>query len=91
MSQMETHEYVDQLKRLLEQKKVQVQMEIANYPPPIPACDQQFNYLLEQRAAISQALSQLPQLLQQSMTIETIQDFIATMDCISEDEIVLSH
>ena len=26
-----------------------VARRIADYPPPIPACDEQFNYLIEQR------------------------------------------
>jgi hypothetical protein len=43
----------------LQHKREQITAEIRNYPPPIPACDAQFNYLLEQRARIEQELSQL--------------------------------
>lgn len=47
------------VKRYLEDKKRQIGEEINQYPPPIPACDVQFNYLLEQRAGISQELHRL--------------------------------
>lgn len=43
----------------LEQEKRRINEEINNYPPPIPACDAQFNYLLEERARILQELSRL--------------------------------
>ena len=34
----------------LENEKTKIYEEIRNYPRPVPACDQQFNYLLEERA-----------------------------------------
>ena len=37
------------IRQALEHKKRLLLEEIKNYPPPIPACDQHFNYLLEQR------------------------------------------
>ena len=43
----------------LEKKKNQIHDEIVNYPPPIPACDVQFNYLLEERTRITQELSRV--------------------------------
>ena len=43
----------------LVQEKQRIFAEILNYPPPIPACDVQFNYLLAQRAEMMQALQQL--------------------------------
>jgi hypothetical protein len=46
----------------LEARKAQVLAEIRSYPPPIPACDAQFNYLLEQRDQLSVALNRLHQL-----------------------------
>ena len=36
--------------------------DIRAYPAPIPACDAQFNYLIEQRAGLSEALNKLQQL-----------------------------
>ena len=41
----------------LEKEKNQIYDEIVNYPPPIPACDVQFNHLLEERTRITQELS----------------------------------
>src|SRR5262249_4159711 len=41
----------DLLSRLKE-AKLSVDREIGAYPTPIPACDAQFNYLLEQRAKL---------------------------------------
>ena len=42
--------------QLLEEK-AQVGAEIRAYPFPIPACDAQFNWLLQRRAEIEQALA----------------------------------
>jgi hypothetical protein len=43
----------------LEKQQQRIYEEIRNYPKPIPACDVQFNYLLEQRAGISDELNRL--------------------------------
>ena len=48
-----------QIRIILEQERQRVAEEIQNYPPPIPACDAQFNHLLEQRAHLSHALARL--------------------------------
>jgi len=40
----------------LEEELHRVREEIRSYPAPIPACDAQFNYLLEAREALSSAL-----------------------------------
>lgn len=53
-----------ELQNLLEQERVRVQEEIASYPPPITACDAQFNHLLEQRTRISRALTRMADLAQ---------------------------
>lgn len=47
-------------------------VEIRNYPPPIPACDAQFNYLLEKRDHITVELNRL-QGLEQNLTPESLQ------------------
>ena len=47
------------IKANLELKKRQINDEILGYPPPIPACDVQFNFLLEERAKIAQELRRL--------------------------------
>lgn len=48
-------------REVLLQKKAEIQVEINNYPGPIAGCDQQFNYLLEQRADIRKRLYELEQ------------------------------
>jgi hypothetical protein len=44
------------IRRGLEEELHRVCEEIRNYPAPIPACDAQFNYLLEEREALSSEL-----------------------------------
>ena len=43
----------------LERMRDRVNTEIGQYPSPIPACDAQFNHLLEQRSRIARELAQL--------------------------------
>lgn len=47
------------LRRRLEAKQQSVAEEIHSYPPPIPACDAQFNHLLEQRRVLGRELARL--------------------------------
>ncbi len=47
------------LRARLEHAQEAVAKEIRTYPPPIPACDAQFNRLLERREALSEALARL--------------------------------
>ena len=54
----------NRIRKHLEMKRAQILEDIVNYPPPIPACDQHYNYLLEQRVHISQELRRLNTLLQ---------------------------
>ncbi len=49
----------DALRAQLERMQAAVAAEINAYPPPIPACDAQFDYLLERREALSAALARL--------------------------------
>ena len=49
----------DALRAHLEGLKRDLLREIEHYPPPIPACDAQFNYLLQRRDALSQELQRL--------------------------------
>ena len=68
------------LKSQLEKLKTRINKEIGNYPPPIPACDAQFNYLLEERSKISKALKQVDTLLTKCETdiieIDTIEELV---------------
>ena len=47
------------LRARLEQTQEAVAAEIRAYPPPIPACDAQYNHLLERRQALSAARARL--------------------------------
>ena len=43
----------------LESERRRINGEVHNYPPPIPACDAQFNHLLEEQSRISRELARL--------------------------------
>ncbi len=47
----------------LQEQSCRVHSEIRNYPAPIPACDAQFNYLLEEREALSSELVRVRELM----------------------------
>ena len=48
-----------QIRIVLEKERDRIYQEIRGYPPPISACDEQFNYLLEQRAQVSRELARM--------------------------------
>ena len=54
---------LEEIKCHLERRKEEIYSEIKSYPSPIPACDAQFNYLLELRNAVADELSQVRSLL----------------------------
>ena len=70
-----------ELKDHLERARRSVLEEIRNYPPPIAACDQQFNHLLEQRERISAELGRLAAAREASAgqegEVEALHDLIA--------------
>ena len=45
-----------QIRAVLEKERHRIYDEIKSYPTPIPACDEQFNDLLEQRDRVSREL-----------------------------------
>jgi hypothetical protein len=58
-----------EIQQQLEAEKVRIVEEIGQYPHPIPACDAQFNSLLEERVAILQELGDVKGVFKQSLTI----------------------
>lgn len=60
----------------LEREKQRIFDEILNYPPPIPACDVQFNFLLAQRAEMMQELQRLREI--SGGEVDSLRDFIQT-------------
>ncbi|MDQ5845434.1 MAG: hypothetical protein M3539_09090 [Acidobacteriota bacterium] len=76
------------IKDRLENERHRVNEEIRNYPTPIPACDAQFNYLLEEQAKIAQEMDRLKALSKGSFTredVELIDEFIRTSNYITGD------
>jgi hypothetical protein len=63
----------------LENERRRIYEEIGNYPAPIPACDAQFNFLLEERAGIVQELYRLKAL---PKDVKSLDDFIISSDYI---------
>lgn len=70
------------ISQLLESQKLRTIEAIRNYPPPIPACDAQFNYLLEKRDRITVELNRLNQL---DGDDSALIDFIAASVYISDE------
>ena len=73
----------------LEGARSAILAEIRNYPPPIAACDQQFNYLLEQRDRIADAQSRLASIRRDSLNrgsdLRALIDFIEASNCIAPE------
>lgn len=71
-----------QVRAQLETQRMEIVNEIRHYPPPIPACDQQFNHLLEQRSKVAQELQQIDALLKVAIgpqaACHALRDFIRT-------------
>lgn len=70
----------------LEAERARIVEEIRSYPPPIPACDAQFNYLLEKRTTLSRELDRLYRidkaLLAGESGVKRLRVFIESSDCI---------
>ena len=75
----------NQIRAVLEAKRHRNYEEIRNYPRPIPACDQQFNYLLEERAWIAAEIEQMETSCEESLrlgSMELVKQFIASSRCL---------
>jgi hypothetical protein len=63
--------------------------EIRDYPPPIAAWDQQFNYLLEQRDCVAGELNRLASMRHNEppsgSDLEALRDFVTESQCIVDD------
>jgi hypothetical protein len=51
----------DRIRARLEAERHRIHEEIRSYPRPIAACDQQFNFLLEQRARVAEEWQEMEQ------------------------------
>ena len=72
----------DALRARLAHMQEAVAAEINAYPPPIPACDAQYNHLLERRAALSAALARLDAARKDSS--RTLESFVAGLPGLAE-------
>ena len=55
-----------------------VRDEIRNYPAPIPACDAQYNYLLEERDGLSSELARVRKFMNENSDSENAQGAVDT-------------
>ena len=55
-------------RRCLERRREAIRAEIAAYPMPIPACDAQFNHLLDERRRIARRLARTGELLERGVS-----------------------
>ena len=72
----------DALRARLVQLQEAVAAEIGAYPAPIPACDAQYNHLLERRAALAEALACLDTAREDGAA--TAEDFRASTPLLAE-------
>jgi len=77
------------LRALLEGQWHSVQAEIRKYPPPIPACDADFNHLLQQRDRISEELWQLDEAAgagaARSDSARLLKEFLGASRCVDDE------
>ncbi len=59
------------IKEELQVERVRLHEQIGSYPQPIPACDAQFNYLLETRSRLSDTLKLIDELLAEARSERT--------------------
>ncbi len=72
----------DALRARLVQLQEAVAAEIRAYPAPIPACDDQYNHLLERRAARVEARARLDAAREGGAA--TVEDFLASTPLLAE-------
>jgi hypothetical protein len=70
----------EKIRTQLENEYHRIYQEIKSYPRPIPACDVEFNYLLEERARISQEIERLREASKESLPcsepVERLEAFV---------------
>jgi hypothetical protein len=76
------------IRTCLEDRRHQLHEEIRSYPRPIPACDQQFNYLLEERAQTAEELDRMDEACAECLArggaLERIEEFIRSCRYLDE-------
>jgi hypothetical protein len=64
------------IRQHLEKEMQRVRDEIRNYPAPIPACDAQYNYLLEEREGLSSELARVREAMNEDSSSENAQSSV---------------
>jgi hypothetical protein len=64
------------IQRHLDKEMRRVRDEIRNYPAPIPACDAQFNFLLEEREALSLELTRARELMGKNPDVDSSRESV---------------
>ena len=64
------------IRQHLEKEMHRVRDEIWNYPAPIPACDAQYNYLLEEREGLSSELARVREVMNEDSNSENAQSSV---------------
>ncbi len=72
----------DALRARLVQLQEAVAVEIRAYPAPIPACDAQYDHLLERRAALAAVRARLD--VAREGDVGTVEDFRASTPLLAE-------
>jgi hypothetical protein len=65
-----------EIRTALEEEQKRIFQEIGSYPPPIPACDEQFNHLLEKRDRVSRELARLRRAASGPRSLTACREFI---------------
>jgi len=79
----------DEIRIRLERKRDEILERIGHYPTPIPACDVDFNRLLEERARVFEELDRLATLKardSRGRDDHIIEEFIASCTSLSDDD-----
>ncbi len=67
-----------------------VRDEIRNYPAPIPACDAQYNYLLEEREGLSSELARVRKFMNDDSDSKnarsSVDAFLRVSSCLGDSE-----
>ncbi len=78
-----------QLRARLTQERERVLAELRAYPPAVPVCDAQFNYLLEQRDGLGRELGRLDAILvadaDAQLKAQRLADFLRTSTFLNTD------
>lgn len=70
---------LSQIREVLEQERARLYVEIASYPPPIPACDAQFNRLLERRDWIAREWARVEEAARTLRTAAACQELLGEL------------